>query len=35
MKQYLLNQIIEQMQMCEDLALLDLVHKLLLEGRNQ
>lgn len=35
MKQYILDQIIEQMQMCEDIALLDLIYKLLLESRHQ
>ena len=35
MRQYLLDQIIEQLQKCEDLWLLDLVLKLLLESRYQ
>ena len=35
MKQYLLAQINDLLQQCEDLALLDLICKLLLESRNQ
>jgi hypothetical protein len=34
MKQYLIDQIVELLQQCEDLALLDLIWKLLLESSN-
>jgi hypothetical protein len=34
MKQYLIDQIVEQLQRCEDLGLLDLILKLLLESGN-
>lgn len=34
MRQYLLDQIVELLQQCEDLALLDLILKLLLESRH-
>ena len=34
MRQYLLDQIFEQLQKCEDLVLLDLIWKLLLESRH-
>lgn len=33
-KQYLIDQIVERLQQCEDLALLDLILKLLLESSN-
>lgn len=35
MKQYLKDQIGEQVQQCDDLALLDFILKLLLESRHQ
>lgn len=35
MKQYLVDQIIEEAQKCEDVTLLDLIWKLLLESRYQ
>ncbi len=35
MKQYLLDQIVEQLQKCEDLTLLDLILKLLFKSRYQ
>ena len=34
MRQYLLDQIVEQLQKCEDLGLLDFIWKLLLESRH-
>ena len=34
MKQYLIDRIVEQLQRCDDLDLLDLILKLLLEGGN-
>lgn len=35
MKQYLIDQIIEQLHKCKDSALLDLILKLLLESRHE
>lgn len=35
MKQYIVDQIVEEVQKCEDLALLDFIWKLLLESRHQ